>query len=148
MVPPRAQPCPALGPTAGPCPPSPDAIYKVPRGSGTQLPAPGDALEVRARGSVYVGQGQTTQGETNCSYSISRSMMCPPLPSEFPPVILMTPLPPFPALWAGLPHSPLERRKLPMMCLWPHDHHQNWSQIWSGKRAGKQGLPSTLLRPT
>uniref|UniRef100_A0A5F5PPV9 Embryonal Fyn-associated substrate n=1 Tax=Equus caballus TaxID=9796 RepID=A0A5F5PPV9_HORSE len=46
VVPPPARPCPTLGPPAGPCPPSPDPIYKVPRGNGTQLAAPGDALEV------------------------------------------------------------------------------------------------------
>nr|XP_060475230.1 embryonal Fyn-associated substrate isoform X2 [Panthera onca] len=46
VVPPPARPCPTLGPSPGPCPPSPDPIYKVPRGSGTQSAAPGDALEV------------------------------------------------------------------------------------------------------
>ncbi|XP_007180637.2 embryonal Fyn-associated substrate [Balaenoptera acutorostrata] len=46
VVPPPARPCPTSGPLAGPCPPSPDPIYKVPRGSGTQQAAPGDALEV------------------------------------------------------------------------------------------------------
>lgn len=50
VVPPPARPCPTSGPLAAPCPPSPDPIYKVPRGSGTQQAAPGDALEVRARG--------------------------------------------------------------------------------------------------
>nr|XP_027775794.1 embryonal Fyn-associated substrate isoform X3 [Marmota flaviventris] len=46
VVPPPARPCPASGPLAGPCPPSPDSIYKVPRGNGTQLSTPRDALEV------------------------------------------------------------------------------------------------------
>ncbi|XP_002718128.1 embryonal Fyn-associated substrate [Oryctolagus cuniculus] len=46
VVPPPARPCPAPGPLTAPCPPSPDSIYKVPRGSATQLAAPGDALEV------------------------------------------------------------------------------------------------------
>ncbi|XP_044923597.1 embryonal Fyn-associated substrate isoform X2 [Mustela putorius furo] len=46
VVPPPARPCPTVGPQAGPCLPSPDPIYKVPRGSGTQTAAPGDALEV------------------------------------------------------------------------------------------------------
>uniref|UniRef100_A0A8C3XDT6 Embryonal Fyn-associated substrate n=1 Tax=Catagonus wagneri TaxID=51154 RepID=A0A8C3XDT6_9CETA len=46
VVPPPARPCPTLVPPPGPCPPSPDPIYKVPRGSGTQLAGPGDALEV------------------------------------------------------------------------------------------------------
>ncbi|XP_046930565.1 embryonal Fyn-associated substrate isoform X4 [Lynx rufus] len=46
VVPPPARPCPTLGPSPGPCLPSPDPIYKVPRGSGTQSAAPGDALEV------------------------------------------------------------------------------------------------------
>nr|XP_030710426.1 solute carrier family 22 member 17 isoform X11 [Globicephala melas] len=46
VVPPPARPCPTSGPLAAPCPPSPDPIYKVPRGSGTQQAAPGDALEV------------------------------------------------------------------------------------------------------
>ncbi|XP_022377607.1 embryonal Fyn-associated substrate isoform X2 [Enhydra lutris kenyoni] len=46
VVPPPARPCPTVGPQAGPCLPSPDPIYKVPRGSGTQTADPGDALEV------------------------------------------------------------------------------------------------------
>ncbi|XP_012589557.1 PREDICTED: embryonal Fyn-associated substrate isoform X3 [Condylura cristata] len=46
VVPPPAQPCPTTGPSGGSCPPSPDPIYKVPRGTGTQLTAPGDTLEV------------------------------------------------------------------------------------------------------
>ena len=50
VVPPPARPCLTSRSPAGPCLPSPDPIYKVPRGSGTQLAAPGDALEVRARG--------------------------------------------------------------------------------------------------
>nr|XP_045011448.1 embryonal Fyn-associated substrate isoform X2 [Jaculus jaculus] len=46
VVPPPARPCPAPGPVAGPCPPPADLIYKVPRGNGTQLADPRDALEV------------------------------------------------------------------------------------------------------
>ncbi|XP_006883369.1 PREDICTED: embryonal Fyn-associated substrate [Elephantulus edwardii] len=46
VVPPPARPCPTSGPLSGPCPRSPDAIYKIPRGSGTQLAASGDTLEV------------------------------------------------------------------------------------------------------
>uniref|UniRef100_A0A673UY59 Solute carrier family 22 member 17 n=1 Tax=Suricata suricatta TaxID=37032 RepID=A0A673UY59_SURSU len=46
VVPPPARPCSNLGPPTGPCPPSPDPIYKVPRGNGTQPAAPGDVLEV------------------------------------------------------------------------------------------------------
>ncbi|KAF6129818.1 embryonal Fyn-associated substrate [Phyllostomus discolor] len=46
VVPPPARPCLTSGSPAGPCLPSPDPIYKIPRGSGTQLAAPGDGLEV------------------------------------------------------------------------------------------------------
>uniref|UniRef100_A0A2K5F6C5 Embryonal Fyn-associated substrate n=1 Tax=Aotus nancymaae TaxID=37293 RepID=A0A2K5F6C5_AOTNA len=46
VVPPPARPCPASGLPAGPRPPSPDPIYKIPRASGTQLAAPRDVLEV------------------------------------------------------------------------------------------------------
>ncbi|XP_016061321.1 PREDICTED: embryonal Fyn-associated substrate isoform X1 [Miniopterus natalensis] len=46
VVPPPARPCLTLGSPAGSCLPSPDPIYKVPRGSRTQLAVPGDALEV------------------------------------------------------------------------------------------------------
>uniref|UniRef100_A0AAA9RV42 Embryonal Fyn-associated substrate n=2 Tax=Bos TaxID=9903 RepID=A0AAA9RV42_BOVIN len=46
VVPPPARLCPTSRPPTGPCPPSPDPIYKVPRGGGTQLAAPGAALEV------------------------------------------------------------------------------------------------------
>ncbi|KAM5235082.1 embryonal Fyn-associated substrate isoform 4-T4 [Ctenodactylus gundi] len=46
VVPPSARPCPAPGPPAGPCSPSPDSIYKVPRGSGSQLTTLGDVVEV------------------------------------------------------------------------------------------------------
>lgn len=57
VVPPPARPCPTLVSPPGPCPPSPDPIYKVPRGSGTQLAVPGDALEVRARGPCLCWAG-------------------------------------------------------------------------------------------
>ncbi|XP_032965535.1 embryonal Fyn-associated substrate isoform X2 [Rhinolophus ferrumequinum] len=43
VVPPPARPCLTSGSPS--CPPSPDPIYKVPRGGGTQLAASGDALE-------------------------------------------------------------------------------------------------------
>ncbi|XP_008065973.1 embryonal Fyn-associated substrate isoform X3 [Carlito syrichta] len=43
VVPPSARPCPASRPPAGP---ASDPIYKIPRGSGTQLAASGDVLEV------------------------------------------------------------------------------------------------------
>ncbi|XP_052502938.1 embryonal Fyn-associated substrate isoform X1 [Budorcas taxicolor] len=46
VVPPPARLCPTSRPPTGPCPPSPDPIYKVPRGGGTQLAAPEAALEV------------------------------------------------------------------------------------------------------
>ncbi|XP_006835492.1 PREDICTED: embryonal Fyn-associated substrate isoform X3 [Chrysochloris asiatica] len=46
VVPPPARPCPTLGSLAETCPPSPDPIYKIPRGSGSQLAASGDTLEV------------------------------------------------------------------------------------------------------
>ncbi|KAM6202902.1 embryonal Fyn-associated substrate isoform 1-T1 [Rhynchocyon petersi] len=46
VVPPPARPCPTSGPLSAPCPPSPDPIYKIPRGSGTQLAASGETLEV------------------------------------------------------------------------------------------------------
>ncbi|XP_056666048.1 embryonal Fyn-associated substrate isoform X2 [Monodelphis domestica] len=46
VVPPPPRPCSDPRPSSGPCPPSPDAIYKVPRSNGTQIDAPGDALEV------------------------------------------------------------------------------------------------------
>uniref|UniRef100_A0A8C6CJE2 Embryonal Fyn-associated substrate n=1 Tax=Moschus moschiferus TaxID=68415 RepID=A0A8C6CJE2_MOSMO len=46
VVPPPARPCPTSRPPTGTCPPSPDPIYKVPRGGGTQLATPGAALEV------------------------------------------------------------------------------------------------------
>uniref|UniRef100_A0A6I8PCK1 Embryonal Fyn-associated substrate n=1 Tax=Ornithorhynchus anatinus TaxID=9258 RepID=A0A6I8PCK1_ORNAN len=42
VVPPPARPCSALGPPPGPCPPSPETIYKVPRD-----PAGDATLEVR-----------------------------------------------------------------------------------------------------
>ncbi|XP_076983286.1 embryonal Fyn-associated substrate [Tamandua tetradactyla] len=46
VVPPPARPCPTSGALVGPCLPSPDPIYKVPRGSGTQMTAPREALEI------------------------------------------------------------------------------------------------------
>lgn len=46
VVPPPARPCPTSGSLPGPCPPSPDLIYEVPRGSSTQLTGPGEILEV------------------------------------------------------------------------------------------------------
>ncbi|CAK6432510.1 unnamed protein product [Pipistrellus nathusii] len=46
VVPPPARPCLTSGSPTGLCLPAPDPIYKVPRGSGTQLAAPGGVLEV------------------------------------------------------------------------------------------------------
>nr|KAF6391834.1 embryonal Fyn-associated substrate [Pipistrellus kuhlii] len=46
VVPPPARPCLTSGSPTGLCLPAPDLIYKVPRGSGTQLAAPGGVLEV------------------------------------------------------------------------------------------------------
>lgn len=92
VVPPPARPCPASGPPARCCSPSPDSIYKVPRVNGTQLTAPRDVLE------VYDVPPNILRAPSNCPYDSQ---------------------PPFPVLRPQLSHSPLERMKLPMMCLWP-----------------------------
>ncbi|XP_043846067.1 embryonal Fyn-associated substrate isoform X2 [Dromiciops gliroides] len=46
VIPPPPRPCSDPKPSPGSCPPSPDAIYKVPRSSVTQTDAPGETREV------------------------------------------------------------------------------------------------------
>jgi hypothetical protein len=158
VVPPPARPCPASGPPARPCSPSPDPIYKVPRGSGTQPASPGEILEVRARGlcvcqvrdihmsyicHTYICQGgSTAELKANSPIPPSRSTTCPTLLSGFPPAAPMTPQPPFPALWPGLPHSPLERMKFPMMgASSPQITYRARARPGEGRGAGTRASP-------
>ncbi|XP_008838098.1 embryonal Fyn-associated substrate isoform X1 [Nannospalax galili] len=96
VVPPPARPCPASGPPAGPCLPSADSIYKVPRGSGTQLAAPRDVLE------VYDVPPNIIRAPSSCPYDSPASFSCslapvvpqPPREGDAPydvPLALKTP---------------------------------------------------------
>lgn len=74
VVPPPARPCPASGPPARSCSPSPESIYKVPRVNGTQLTAPRDVLE------VYDVPPNILRTPSNCPYDSPASFSCPPAP--------------------------------------------------------------------
>ncbi|XP_004421272.1 PREDICTED: embryonal Fyn-associated substrate isoform X2 [Ceratotherium simum simum] len=96
VVPPPARPCPTLGPLAGPCPPSPDPIYKVPRGSGTQLAAPGDALEVYDVPPTALRAPSSGPYDSPASFSrpLARVAPQPPGEDEAPYDVPLAPKPP------------------------------------------------------
>nr|XP_025724944.1 embryonal Fyn-associated substrate isoform X3 [Callorhinus ursinus] len=87
VVPPPARPCPTLGPPAGPCLPSPDPIYKVPRGSGAQPAAPGDTLEVYdvPPTAVRVPSSGPYDSPASCTRPLARIAPQPPGEDEAPP---------------------------------------------------------------
>ncbi|KAL0602812.1 Embryonal Fyn-associated substrate, partial [Plecturocebus cupreus] len=96
VVPPSARPCPASGLPAGPHPPSPDPIYKIPRASGTQLAAPRDVLE------VYDVPPTTLRGPSSGPYDcpasfshpLTRVALQPPGEDDAPYDVPLTPKPP------------------------------------------------------
>lgn len=71
VVPPPARPCPASGPLARSCSPSPDSIYKVPRANETPLTAPRDLLE------VYDVPPSILRAPSSCPYDSPASFACP-----------------------------------------------------------------------
>ncbi|XP_051051657.1 embryonal Fyn-associated substrate isoform X2 [Phodopus roborovskii] len=75
VVPPPARPCPASGPVARSCSPSPDSIYKVPRVNGTQLAVPRDVLE------VYDVPPSILRTPSSCPYDSPASFSCPLAPT-------------------------------------------------------------------
>uniref|UniRef100_A0A8D1DXP7 CAS family C-terminal domain-containing protein n=1 Tax=Sus scrofa TaxID=9823 RepID=A0A8D1DXP7_PIG len=82
VVPPPARPCPTLVSPPGPCPPSPDPIYKVPRGSGTQLAVPGDALEVYDVPPTALRIPSNGPYDSPASFSRPLTRVAPELPGE------------------------------------------------------------------
>ncbi|XP_011371121.1 embryonal Fyn-associated substrate isoform X3 [Pteropus vampyrus] len=87
VVPPPARPCLTSGSPAGPCLPSPDPIYKVPRGSGTQPATPGDALEVYDVPPAALRVSASGPYDTPASFShlLARVAPQPPGEDETPP---------------------------------------------------------------
>uniref|UniRef100_H0WAV5 Embryonal Fyn-associated substrate n=2 Tax=Cavia porcellus TaxID=10141 RepID=H0WAV5_CAVPO len=79
VVPPPARPCPATGPLSGSCPPSPDPIYKVPRGNGTQ---PGDALEIYDVPSAALRTPSSDPYDSPASFSRLLARVAPQPPGE------------------------------------------------------------------
>ncbi|EHB00027.1 Embryonal Fyn-associated substrate [Heterocephalus glaber] len=75
VVPPPARPCPATGPLSGSCPPSPDPIYKVPRGSG-------DALEVYDVPSTALRTPSSDPYDSPASFSRPLAPVAPQPPGE------------------------------------------------------------------
>ncbi|KAM7158694.1 embryonal Fyn-associated substrate isoform 1-T1 [Molossus nigricans] len=69
-------------PPARPCLPSPDPIYKVPRGSGTQLAAPGDALEVYDVPSSALRVPSSDPYDSPASFSRPLARVTPQPPGE------------------------------------------------------------------
>ncbi|XP_037358981.1 embryonal Fyn-associated substrate isoform X2 [Talpa occidentalis] len=96
VVPPPARPCPAAGSLAGACPSSPDPIYKVPRGSGTQLTAPGDALEVYDVPPTALRVPSSGPYDSPASFSRPLARVAPQSPGEdeAPYDVPLTPKPP------------------------------------------------------
>ncbi|XP_004389971.1 embryonal Fyn-associated substrate isoform X3 [Trichechus manatus latirostris] len=82
VVPPPARPCPTSRPLAGPCPPSFDPIYKIPRGSGIQLAAPGNTLEVYDVPPTTFRVPSTGPYDSPASFSRPLAQMAPQRPGE------------------------------------------------------------------
>ncbi|XP_020037199.1 embryonal Fyn-associated substrate isoform X2 [Castor canadensis] len=107
VVPPPARPCPASGPPARPCSPSPDPIYKVPRGSGTQPASPGEILEVYDVPHTALGVPSSGPYDSPASFSRPRAWVAlqPPGEDEAPydvPLAPKSPTEPEPDLeWEG-----------------------------------------------
>uniref|UniRef100_A0A671DP97 Embryonal Fyn-associated substrate n=1 Tax=Rhinolophus ferrumequinum TaxID=59479 RepID=A0A671DP97_RHIFE len=85
VVPPPARPCLTSGSPS--CPPSPDPIYKVPRGGGTQLAASGDALEVYdvPPAALRVPSSGPYDSPASFSRPLARVAPQPPGEDETPP---------------------------------------------------------------
>ncbi|XP_045048113.1 embryonal Fyn-associated substrate isoform X2 [Desmodus rotundus] len=96
VVPPPARPCLTSRSPAGPCLPSPDPIYKVPRGSGTQLAAPGDALEVYdvPPSALRVPSSGPYDSPASFSRPLARVTSQPPGEDEAPYDVPLAPKPP------------------------------------------------------
>ncbi|XP_075387490.1 embryonal Fyn-associated substrate isoform X1 [Tenrec ecaudatus] len=93
VVPPPARPCPGSGSLTGHCPPSPDSIYKIPRGSGAQLAASGAMLEVYDVPSTALRVPSSDPYDSPASFSrlLGRVTLQPPGEEEAPYDV---PLPP------------------------------------------------------
>ncbi|KAF6129817.1 embryonal Fyn-associated substrate [Phyllostomus discolor] len=96
VVPPPARPCLTSGSPAGPCLPSPDPIYKIPRGSGTQLAAPGDGLEVYdvPPSALRVPSSGPYDSPASFSHPLARVTSKPPGEDEAPYDVPLAPKPP------------------------------------------------------
>ncbi|XP_066133557.1 embryonal Fyn-associated substrate isoform X1 [Saccopteryx bilineata] len=96
VVPPPARPCLTSGSPGGPCLPSPDPIYKVPRGSETQLAAPGDALEVYDVPPTALRVPSSGPYDSPASFSrpLARVTLQPPREDEAPYDVPLAPKPP------------------------------------------------------
>ncbi|XP_045697180.1 embryonal Fyn-associated substrate isoform X4 [Phyllostomus hastatus] len=96
VVPPPARPCLTSGSPAGPCLPSSDPIYKIPRGSGTQLAAPGDALEVYdvPPSALRVPSSGPYDSPASFSHPLARVTSKPPGEDEAPYDVPLAPKPP------------------------------------------------------
>lgn len=96
VVPPPARPCLTSGSPGGPCPPSPDPIYKVPRGGGTQLAASGDALEVYdvPPAALRVPSSGPYDSPASFSRPLARVAPQPPGEDEAPYDVPLAPKPP------------------------------------------------------
>ncbi|XP_008065972.1 embryonal Fyn-associated substrate isoform X2 [Carlito syrichta] len=92
VVPPSARPCPASRPPAGP---ASDPIYKIPRGSGTQLAASGDVLEVYdvPPTALRVPSSGPYDCPTSFSHPLAQERMSPG-EDEAPYDVPLTPKPP------------------------------------------------------
>ncbi|KAM5235079.1 embryonal Fyn-associated substrate isoform 1-T1 [Ctenodactylus gundi] len=96
VVPPSARPCPAPGPPAGPCSPSPDSIYKVPRGSGSQLTTLGDVVEVYDVPSTALRTPSSGTYDSLAAFSrpVAQAAPHPPEEDEAPYDVPLAPKPP------------------------------------------------------
>ncbi|KAM9645147.1 LOW QUALITY PROTEIN: embryonal Fyn-associated substrate [Trichechus inunguis] len=103
VVPPPARPCPTSRPLAGPCPPSFDPIYKIPRGSGIQLAAPGNTLEVYDVPPTTFRVPSTGPYDSPASFSRPLAQMAPQRPGEdeAPYDVPLTLKPPADLEWEG-----------------------------------------------
>ncbi|XP_023619448.1 embryonal Fyn-associated substrate isoform X3 [Myotis lucifugus] len=82
VVPPPARPCLTSGSPTGLCLPSPDPIYKVPRGTGTQLAAPGGVLEVYDVPSSALRVPSSDPYDSPASFSRPLARVTPQPPGE------------------------------------------------------------------
>ncbi|XP_049754697.1 embryonal Fyn-associated substrate isoform X1 [Elephas maximus indicus] len=96
VVPPPARPCPTSGSLTGPCPPSPDPIYKIPRGRGTQLAAPGNTSEVYDVPPTALRVPSSSPYDSPASFSRPLAWVPPQPPgeNEAPYDVPLTPKPP------------------------------------------------------